>query len=252
MSSGRPTITLDDLADHVIRFGMDVFPPLELAREQAKAHTLFQEAKEAYPDICAGLTLSDVEFKISRVLSAPGGKASFDTLVWTPRGPVIRLPVRLQAIQAGDICTEAECMGVFSELRAVMLRSIPGLQILRVGLVRELVFSTGETPCTSLLPCPAEFGGAKLIGGTFLSVFADETYNMRISYEPAETHEFAKIPASGQVAKRWKSFALKVDFDVYNLELRPLDDADIDRVIERATSLWPAPLIRYLNRREFE
>ncbi len=249
MSQSRLNVSLDDLREHVITFGMDIFPPLELAREQVRAQGLFQDVKELFPDLFQQLILSDTEFRIRRTISSPGRTITLDTLVWTPRGPVVTFCLRHSGSATGDLCTAEDAINWFNELREILFRDFPGRQILRIGLIREVIFSTGNAVCTPFLGTPSEFAGTKLIGGTTLSAYADGTYNVRISYKPVETRERVRIAGSGQIVERHDSYGIQVTLDVNNRALRPLGDADIEGVIKRATSLWPAKLITFLNGR---
>lgn len=241
-------LTLDDIHQYLLRFGLDLFPPLELANEQFRAQSLYRALVESWPQFFAKLSLSAGEFVISRRFPVGSAEAEVPAFTYTPRGPVVVMPIKLAgySVPGSD---EHKLVADFQNILGIIRNVFPGREVLRIGLVRELVFSTGETRADPvLLPVSDEFGGARFIGGESQLVFRDSICNIRVHLKPGEIRQRLESPI-GIARENHLAFGLNVEFDVNNVEMRPLQDADIAQVLERAKSLWPGALLDYLNRR---
>jgi len=117
---------------------------------------------------------------------------------------------------------------------------------MRIGMVRELVFETGNTATHGILRRKDEFAGAKLQGGSCLCLYQDTQCNIRITVEPVTVITATQL-AMGPVVQQPAGFGLKVQFDVNTALPRPHQAVDIQGVIDRATSLWPGKLLDFLN-----
>jgi hypothetical protein len=242
-------ITLDDVNHEILRFGLDVFPPLELSKEQVRAQNFYQTARDNWPHLFNRLTLSNTEFTITQQFNVDTNRADVVTFVFNPRGPVVAFPRKLGGSMVLDRSDE-DFVSEFGEILSAIHRSFPKREVLRVGVVREIVFHTGETPAGNVLvPVQQEFGGAAFAGGESLFVFQDDFCNVRVTIAPVELRKRTVVAASKKVVEAHEAFGLRVALDVNNREMRPLDGIEIDQVIERARGLWPEPLITYLNRR---
>ena len=189
------SLSIEDVVHHVATFGLDVYPPLEIQAERTRLNMFYEAAREQWPDVYEQLTAGDTEFKISkRFLRNPtivGPAIPVDTFVLTPRGPVFAFPIRLPdpVCETGLDATYCER---FSQVRKAFLSGVLGRTILRVGLVREVVFSAGQTNLNGLLSKQSEWSGAKLVGGNRLIQYRDEKCNIRIEMRPCEIRKDRK------------------------------------------------------------
>jgi hypothetical protein len=241
------SLTLDDLQHHVVKYGLDVFPPLDVRTETTRPPDLFRSLHERWPGFYEELSFrpESNDFRILRSYQSQTATANVATFTLTQRGPVFTFPLCLDPL--GEFNRDANLDEVFAGSLAETRRHFPGMQILRVGLVRELVFATGQA--SSIPYLSARFGGfpgAAPAGGNALLLFRDERCNIRVAIETIRIHRQARTPTN-QVLEDSSEYGLKVEFDVNNIDMRPQPESDIAVTLERAHSLWPRQLLEFLN-----
>lgn len=244
------SLTTADLLHHVVTFGIDVFPPVEIPKERTRLNMFYEEASSKWGDLYEQLVASEAEFKISKAFTErPGRRPSIhmDTFTLTQRGPVFVFPVLLPE-PIGKTGLEDSPVGRFDEVRKLFFSALTDRKIMRVGMVRELVFGTGDTACQQLLATETSFSGSELAGGKSLLVFRDSRCNVRLEFEPLEIRKTIQLPVGARMEQS-AGYGVRVQLDVNNYAVRPLEDADIEEVLERATGLWPDELLRYINER---
>ena len=233
-----------DLIQHVVKFGIDVFPAIELPNERTRLNMFYEDAAAAYPKIFDKLTCGTGEFSVS--MSGKGEGSSGPVFALTPRGPVFMFP--LFAPQIGEVTLTADFVGLFNDLRQRFFSFVPGRKILRVGMVRELLFGLSpDADLAHLLPKTEDFASAHFVGGQYLAQYRDDLYNIRVTGKSGELEVQQRAPLGPVMASRHQRVFI-VAVDVNNHEIRPLDNADITNTIEKACSLWPEQLLSSLNR----
>ena len=250
MASEQPeslNITLGDLQQHIVSYGVDVFPPFDLHNAVTRTHDLFQLLQETWPSLYQEESFrpGSNEFQVLATFTFAAGTVKLPTLTFTQRGPVFKFPLQLPdplgVIEQGNV------EEIFLEALGRVLRAFPGTQALRIGLVRELTFSTGKENSGPYLT--SRFGsiaGATPTGGGVRISFRDEKSNIRVEVQTIKIEREAKSPI-GVTVKQEGDYGLKVLFDVNNSALRPQSDSDIQTTLKRASSLWPDGLLSFLN-----
>lgn len=241
-------LTTNDIIQHVVKIGIDTYPPVDIAVEQTKLGVFSDEVRSRWPELFDRMESSSTDFVISKAFRAKSDSrttAMAPTFGLTPRGPVFIAPLQLPP-PMGEVGSEDEYMDLFPELRQTFLSSVGGRDCLRIGFVRELVFDTGQVPCHGLLCQQESFAGAQLKGTKSLCGYRDEQCNVRITIESAEIARTTRLPI-GQSVTQEQGHGLKVELDVNNHELRALDEGDMETVLSRARALWPEALLEYLN-----
>ena len=244
-------LSVTDLLHHVVKFGIDVYPPIEIESERTRLNMFYEEARNRWGDLFEKLVASDTEFKISKEFSQRPGKPPsipVETLVLTPRGPVFVLPVLLPP-PVGATGFEKKVLELFHGVRGLFFAALAQKrELLRVGMLRELVFDTGQTQCQRLVTAQDSFCGAQLVGGKRVMVFRDDKCNLRVELEPLEITKTIQLPVGANVQQH-AGYGVRVVLDVNNVEFRPLRDTDINDVLERASNIWPDELLGYINAR---
>ncbi len=241
------TITLDDLQQHVVRYGLDVLPPIDVRNETTRAHDLFRSFQERWSQFYQEFSFRPQSGELA-ILAAYGsnrGVVKIPTFTLTRRGPVLRFPLRLQDL--GDFNQDQDLDEVFRGSLGLTRKTFPGLQIYRVGLVRELVFGTGQTPSIPYLSSRVgTFPGAAPRGGQILVAFRDSLCNIRVKVQTIEMRRVTRTPTVHLLSDQ-PEYGLQVEFDVNNVEMKPQSDADLESTLQRAHSLWPKELLRFIN-----
>jgi hypothetical protein len=243
------TVTLDDLLEHVVRYGVDIFPPVDFRTELTRAQDLFSRLHEKWPAYYRELDFApeNNQFRAFTTWSQAGGTARCPSLAIVPRGPVFMYPLRLPP-PLGEIQHSLDLDGLFMDSLRQLRKTFPGREVLRAGLVRHLVFSTGRTSSVSYIN--SRFGTflhSSPTGGEATITFQDGTCNLRARLSTTEIRHEQRLPLTGQVLQVESEYGIKVEFDVNNVQLRPMQEPEIGIVLQRAHSLWPKELIAFIN-----
>lgn len=239
-------ISVSDIKQHIVQVGIDVYPQVTIPDERTRLNLFFEEARATFPKLCRRLTTSDNEFRISGNFSDDATKnVQLDTFVLTSRGPVIMVPLHVPGI--GETSVAGQYQELSDGLRDLFFRCIPERKIMRFGMVRKVVFETGNDTSLGVLRAPTSFNSAALVGGRCSLLYRDDRCNVRITIEPLEAEETVQV--AGAQLKQHKGYGLGVMLDVCSNEIRAQNPTDITSVIERAESLWPDPVLTFIQRR---
>lgn len=241
---------VNDLRLHVVMFGLDVFPPVELEKERTRLQILFDETKERWPHLFDLLVSGSNEFRVSsnfrRNPNLQGPSMPIDTFTLTPRGPVFAFPILLPA-PIGETGLDRTYLEVFRELRQLFAARVPQHNVHRVGLVRDLLFETSSLSCNRMLTHAQKFCGARLEGGQAILAYRDAKYNHQFVIEPIRVARSTRHPIIMATTED-AGYGVKIRFDVNNTFIeRPLQESDIEEVIDRATTLWPENMLELIN-----
>lgn len=247
------SLSLADLRYHVVTFGVDVYPPVELANERTRLSVFFDEARERWKNLLERLTQSTSDFRISKEFrpapaetAASGPSYTVETFVLTNRGPVFVFPLVLPA-PVEETGLEESYIDDFHQIMRHFLNAVPKRAVMRVGLVRDLIFATGESLCLDLVTEQRTFANANLAGGHILLRFRDEKYNHSLLLEPVQITKTTQLPVGTRVAEH-AGYGIKARIDVNNINVqKPLEEGEIQEVVVRATSLWPDELIKLIQ-----
>lgn len=243
------TLSLADVVQHVVTIGLDIHPPIEVRNERTRLNMFFEEVRERWPVVYEQATVGETEFKISKAFrerpGVQGPSFPLDSFVLTPRGPVFVFPLRLLD-PVGPTNLEGRYRDIFTEVCKVLWSRLPGHKVLRVGLIREVLFLTGETDCISLVSGQSEWLGARLTGGQRVFQYQDDKCNIRLEFSPGRLGKVTQLPV-GKKIEEPVGFGLKVKLDINNAEVLVLQDADIEEVLDRAVGFWPDQLLEYLS-----
>ncbi len=239
-------LTTDDLVHHIVKFGLDIFPPIDISIERTRLNIFEEEARNQLPKLVEKHVGSDTEFVLSKTFRAQSGSASASvpTFVLTDRGPVFIFPIQIP-VPIGNTGLESDIPELFETFRGLFFKAIPGRDTLRFGMVRELIFDTGQELGVDLITPKEGFAGATIANGRMQLTYKDQTYNHQITIATVQSGKETRLGV-GQTVREQVGHGLQVSFDVNNIELRSLNNDDISETIERATILWPDALLQYL------
>lgn len=246
----KPLLSLTDLCQHLVTLGMDIYPPIEIPQERTRLNMFYEEASRRWNGLFDRLVTSDTEFRISKKFQknpeVAGPSYSIDTFVLTNRGPVFVFPLLLDE-PVGDTGLEETCLDRFKEIRELFFQAIPNRKIMRVGLIRDLIFNTGSVPCQELIAEQTSFAKAELVGGKAVFKYCDTKHNHNILVEPVRGVRRTQL-AAGPTVNEPAGNGVHVQLDVNNTDMgRTLVDSDIQEIIDRAASLWPDKLLEYIQ-----
>lgn len=242
-------ISYQDLVQHVVTYGLDIFPPLDVRNEVTRTHDLFQSLQDRWPELYQELNFrpQSGELKVLALFEFRKGSVKFPTLTLTQRGPIFAFPRRFPD-PLGEYDYKENLDEVFLSSLAVMRTTFPGLDVLRLGLVQEAVFSTGKTNSVPYLANRfGTFPKTNPKGGNVTLTFRDDQCNVQIKIETVEIRKQAQVRTIGRVLSDELTYGVKIKLDVNNVELRPQEPSDIETTLVRAHGLWPEELLRFIN-----
>lgn len=244
------SLSVDDLCHHVVTFGVDVYPPVEIPSERTRLNMFHEEARERWKKLFDRLIQSETEFRISKGFrkhpEVAGPSTTVDTFVLTNRGPVFVFPLILPE-PVGPTGLESSYLDDFRRLLGLLFDAVTKRAVMRIGLIRELVFATGTTTCQGLITDQSSFANAKLVGGRAEFKFRDDKYNHNLLVEPVTITRTTQLAVGIRVDEP-AGYGVRVRLDVNNSDVqRPLDDAEIQGVLDRASSLWPDKLLEFVR-----
>ncbi len=244
------SLSVGDLCHHVVTLGMDIYPPVEIPNERTRLNMFYEEVRGRWDRLFDRLVASDTEFRISKKFRKHPDKTGLsylqDTFVLTNRGPVYVFPLILPD-PVGDTGLEKTYLEDFDRLRRLFFSVLPERAVMRVGLIRDLVFATGKTRCDELITDKRSFAKADLVGGQSLFKYRDAKYNHNIRVDPVLISKTTQLAVGTSVTEP-PEYGVRVQLDVNNSDTQtPLQEPDIQGVLERATSLWPEELLEYIG-----
>lgn len=241
-------VTKTDIVRHVVKVGIDVYPPIAITTNRTRLNVFFEKARAEHPDLFARLVSGENEFRLSRQYTiAALGKIEFPTFELTARGPVISVPIQIEELPSTGF--EENYVDKLSSVRELFFRAFPDTKIMRFGFVREVIFFTSATSAVGILGPPTEMQGASLSGGNLVLGFNDDACNIRVTLTPVTGSRRTQLGAVGMSVDEELGRGLSLVLDVNNKEARPLESADILAVQERAESLWPDATINLIEER---
>lgn len=242
-------LTENDLSQHIVTFGFDVYPPIGVSDERTRLNMFYEQAREQWNTLFEDLATGDREFRISKTFrrhpGIQGPSTQITTFRLTERGPVFVFPLRLDET-GGATGLEDGMIDTFNEIRGLFSQACPNRSIMRLGMVRDLVFDTGQTRCTNLVADQSSFAKADLAGGRIALLYCDEMYNHNLVLEPVSRAKLTRLGV-GAVVNEPTGYGVHVQLDVNNRDVKgPLQESDIQGVLDRATGLWPEILLEFI------
>lgn len=241
-------ITTSDVSHHEYIVGIDVYEPIILSENRTRLNMFYEEVRAQNQDLFQRVVSSDNEFIVSRRFSKPGGpNVEVRTFQMVPRGPVFSIPLRLSDFGATEFETNYDAKLV--ALQKLFFQAFPDRKKLKYGIIRHLIFATGNEPSTEVLAAPQDFCGATLQAGSRVAQYVDQECNVSISLQPVRANRVTKLGVGAQINQE-TGYGLQVKLDVNSKEIRPLGATDIERVRERAESLWPDGVLKFICGKE--
>lgn len=231
--------------DHVEKIGVDIRPAIEIKLDRDKLYKFGLDLVEKYPNLFESLVQSPMEYRIMKKFIFPGkGEAEMATLSFTPRGLVFTFPRRLAPLDEevdlqGLDDVAVDCLKKFRSY-------FPDRKIIRVGLVNEYVFFTGDLSSarlicerfTKLHPPASEEVSLRIN-------LADDDYNKIIEIAAVrKVEQVAEVPDHTQSA----GYGVRVMVDLNNRDTtQNLDNGRIMSVLHEGRAFNNKGLYAFLN-----
>ena len=247
----------EELDHHIEKIGVDVRPQIDIKADALHIQDFYRAVSEKFPQLFEILVHSPTEFQIKKTLVVPGkAKLEMPTFILTPRGPVFQFPRKLAMFDhefswaddedGGINAIVIECLEIFYE--HVRLRNR-----LRIGKVREMIFSTNNIDSNTLIRERFAQGipdNAKSILIGWLSQTENDQYNCKIQLLAVQKQNIPQPGIWGSEEQiRQRKFGVQVNLDVNNRDMsRPLNPDDMKIILDHSDSVFKGELLNILNR----
>ena len=185
---------------HMIRIGVDVRPPIELALDSLRIQEFYNQVSDQFPKLFADLSQSKTKFQISKEIPIPGkGKITVPTFTLTQRGPVFNFPITLPDLLEDHEWSKTLNADVIKCL-AMFNRHLPGTKFFRIGKVRNLVFRCESAKGRELFRkqfCPYAPDESEELVVEWNA--PDEQYNRKIAAKAVEKKQVIQQDIEGTV-----------------------------------------------------
>jgi len=258
-----PRFSLEDISEHSVTYGVDIYPAIDPARETSRAHNCFLQLREKYPALFDTLTAGS-QFAISSSFSG-SSRVRFPWMTFgvNPRGPVFQFPVK--GVHFGgdvDLHSLPELDTVFLESLEIVLANFPR-KVMKVGVTRQFVFNTGDVNCGPWLASKVlNFGDADLVSSQCNLMYKCTSTNFPMSKAiqmasvEIQTNAMAMNQGNPQpmlVRPHGQEFGLAATFMIVSDDRDlPLEGHEIQAVLVESHSLLPAQIIEFLNSRNLK
>src|SRR6516165_9095134 len=184
-----PVVSEEDVVEHTEIYGVDLLPPFEVPMEMTRATIYFSELKKRWPKIYDNLTIGQNVGVTATLDFEDGHKIPYPTLTINNRGPIFNFPHRLGIFGRKEHANLAgqDTIEVFKEAFALFLNTWTGRQVLRVAIIRNIVFATGKTDCTNWLGrAVLQFDSRNLSAAQCQLVYKDEFFQYMLNIGTAQ------------------------------------------------------------------
>ncbi len=238
----------EHISQHVVKYGMDIRPPIVLEQDKAKLQDYCNALIEQFPQVFETLIAGPKQLRVQKTFVLSNNKrAEMPTFVLTVRGPLFTFPQRLyiDGVQDLDIPQKDKIFRkALDELRAKFIdRAVP-----RVGVVHEFVFDTGQIDAVQILSSnfKNDLWRQRTKNLRILLETPTEDKNVNIEIRPTQLRRVAR--GGGNVPAQDMGFGIIVNVDINNRKIKgDLTSSEVRDIVAFANDYVPEELIKFLN-----
>jgi hypothetical protein len=238
---------LDSISQHVIKYGVEVRPGINLELERTKlqdfANCLIDQFRSVFETLLSGPR----QFNINKAFKLDGGKqAQLSTFMLTARGLVFTFPKRLflgmpQDLDLGDVHS------MFLEAMGQLKRRFSDKVIARINLTHELILNTDQESSLDIAASYLAQGRWKE-GLKNMRIVLESTHdgkNVAIEIKPTFQSPAGKPPA-GPVENAKYGMIVVANLSAVCAE-KSVGRAEIEGLQAFSEYFIPQELLNYLN-----
>jgi hypothetical protein len=238
----------EHISQHLVKFGVNIQPAFSPKDDKTKLQDYCNWLIEQFPQVFETLMAGPNLLQIQKVFILAGAKRlDMPTFVLTPRGPVITIPQRIFIDQPTDLDIPDKDK-IFRRSLDELRARFADKKVLRVGVVHELVFDTGQLNSleivTSILKNELWRDEAKSI--RIILEMPREGKNVNLEIRPTYVTRTASI--SENLPAQDMKFGIVVNVDINNQQIKnDLTKVEVNDILTFANDFVPDELIKFLN-----
>lgn len=238
----------ENISQHVVKFGVDIRPTIVLKEDKTKLQEYCNWLIEQYPEAFETLLVGPKQLRVQKNFLLPNTKrVEMPTFVLTNRGPVFTFPERiyLDEVQNLDIAQKDK---IFRKALDELRIKFVGRRIMRVGVVHELVFNTGEINSVEIIASNLknDIWKERIRNLSIRLETPREGKNINLEIRPTQLRRMGR--GGGNAHAQNIGFGIIVNVDINNQQIKDdLTKAEVGDIVTFANDYVPEELINFLN-----
>lgn len=238
----------EHISQHIVKYGVDIRPTIVLKQDKTKLQEYCNWLIEQFPEVFETLLVGPKQLRVQKNFLLPNTKrVEMPTFVLTNRGPVLTFPERIyiDEVQGLDIAGKDK---IFRKALDELRIKFVGRRIMRVGVVHEFVFDTGEINSVEIITSNLknDVWKERIKNLSIRLETPKEGKNINLEIRPTQLRRVGR--GGGNVHSQNMGFGIIVNVDINNQQIKDdLTKAEVRDIVTFANDYVPEELIKFLN-----
>jgi len=238
----------EHISQHVVKYGVDIRPAIGLKQDKTKLQEYCNWLIEQFPEVFETLLVGPKQLRVQKNFLLPNTKrVEMPTFVLTHRGPVFTFPERIYIDEVQDLDVP-EKDKIFRKALDELRSQFVGRRIMRVGVIHEFVFDTGEINSVEIIASNLknDVWRERIKNLSIRLETPKEGKNINLEIRPTQLRRVGR--GGGNVHSQNIGFGIIVNVDINNQQIKDdLTRAEVRDIVTFANDYVPEELIRFLN-----
>lgn len=242
------TFDKEKISQHIVKYGVDIRPTVEIKADKAKLTPYCERLTEQFPHIFETVLSGPDRLQIQKAfLMSQNNKIELPTLVFTGRGPVFTLPIRIRAEDVEDFDLPNKERVIMKALKQIR-RTLAGRRVPRFGVVNEIIFDCGMMNSVEVIAdALSKLRWKSNLTGVKIHLQNPKNgNNINLDIEPVVTQQVqynnmtARHPPAG--------YGIRIKVDINNRDMSgDLNETQVQGILGFANSYVSDELFSFLN-----
>jgi len=238
----------EHISQHVVKYGVDIRPAIMLKQDKTKLQEYCNWLIEQFPEVFETLLVGPKQLRVQKNFLLPNTKrVEMPTFVLTHRGPVFTFPERIYIDEVQDLDVP-EKDKIFRKALDELRSQFVGRRIMRVGVIHEFVFDTGEINSVEIIASNLknDVWKERIRNLSIRLETPKEGKNINLEIRPTQLRRVGR--GGGNARSQNIGFGIIVNVDINNQQIKDdLTRAEVRDIVTFANDYVPEELIRFLN-----
>lgn len=236
------------ISQHIIKYGVDFRPAIVLNREKTRLQDYCNWLIEQFPIAFETLIAGPNQLRVQKNFILPTGKRiDMPTFILTNRGPLFTLPHRLFIDEPQNLDIPDRDR-IFRKALEELRSRFPGQAVLRVGVIHEFVFDTGQMDSLEIITSNLknDLWKERIKNLNLRLETPVEDKNINLDIRP--TYLKHPGPRNSGIPGQNAACGIIVNVDINNRQVKNnLTKAQVNDILAFANDYIPEELINFLN-----
>jgi len=236
------------ISQHVVKYGVDIRPGIGLKQDKTKLQEYCNWLIEQFPEVFETLLVGPKQLRVQKNFLLPNTKrVEMPTFVLTNRGPVFTFPERIYIDEVQDLDVPQKDK-IFRKALDELRSQFVGRRIMRVGVIHEFVFDTGEINSVEIIASNLknDVWRERIKNLSIRLETPKEGKNINLEIRPTQLRRVGR--GGGNARSQNIGFGIIVNVDINNQQIKDdLTRAEVRDIVTFANDYVPEELIKFLN-----